>query len=64
MNDRLLDRMYDDLDTLLASPTKICSWLTAYNEHLEGIPSELIQCDIGLSRVVSYLDFLRDGGAS
>lgn len=53
-------RVFRSLDALLGGDTENCRrWLRAYNEHLTGVPAELLQTTQGLVRVVDYLDALR-----
>lgn len=56
-------RVFRSLDALLGGDTEKCRrWLRAYNEHLGGVPAELLQTTQGLVRVADYLDALRGQG--
>lgn len=56
-------RVFRSLDALLGGDTEKCRrWLRAYNEHLTGVPAELLQTTQGLVRVADYLDALRGQG--
>ncbi len=53
----LLLRLYRDLNTLFGGNRQQCQlWYRAFNYHLRGKPSELVQNIQGLNDVVSYLD--------
>lgn len=56
----LLLRLYRSLDTLFGGNAKQCQlWLRSKNNHLKGIPIELIQSIEGLVFAVQYLDAMR-----
>lgn len=56
-------RVYRSLDGLLGGDAESCRrWLRAYNDHLAGVPAELLQTAQGLVRVAEYLDALRGHG--
>lgn len=56
----LFIRIYRSLDALIGGNEAYASnWLRLYNQHLEGIPIELIQKTEGLVKVVMYLDAMR-----
>lgn len=56
----ILLRIYRSLDSLFGGNLQQCrAWLRAYNQHLNGIPSTLIQSIEGLYSVTMYLDAIR-----
>ena len=56
-------RVFRSLDALLGGDSeKSRLWLRAYNDHLSGVPAELIQTAQGLVRATDYLDALRGQG--
>ncbi|MGD2115354.1 MAG: DUF2384 domain-containing protein [Acidobacteriota bacterium] len=59
----LLVRVFRSLDGLLGGHTeKSRLWLRAYNDHVAGVPAELLQTARGLIHVAEYLDALRGQG--
>jgi len=53
-------RLYRSLDALAGGADETArSWLTAPNDHLGGVPAELIRRAEGLVDVVQYLDAMR-----
>ena len=55
-------RVFRSLDALLGGDSEKCRlWLRAYNDHLSGVPAELIQTAQGLVRATDYLDALLEG---
>jgi len=53
-------RLYRSLDALAGGADETArSWLTAPNDHLGGVPAELIKRAEGLVDVVQYLDAMR-----
>jgi len=53
-------RLYRSLDALAGGSAETArSWLTAPNDHLGGVPAELIRWAEGLVDVVQYLDAMR-----
>lgn len=53
-------RLYRSLDALSGgTDERARSWLTAPNDHLGGVPAELIRRAEGLVDVVQYLDAMR-----
>lgn len=56
-------RLYRSLDSIVGGDAEAArAWLHGPNDHLGGVPSELIGQVTGLVRVVEYLDAMR--GAS
>lgn len=56
----LFVRLYRSLSALLGGDdTKCRRWFHASNTHLGGVPSELVQTVVGLTRVIDYLDAMR-----
>lgn len=56
----LLLRIYRSLDTLFGGNAKQCQlWLRSENQHLQGVPIELMQSIQGLVFVMQYLDAMR-----
>ncbi len=56
----LFIRLFRALDALMGSDDEAAhSWLTTHNEHLNGVPLELICTSAGLVHVVDYLDAFR-----
>lgn len=56
----LLVRVYRSLDAMVGNDEqRRMDWLTGYNDHLNGIPKELLKTAQGLVRVVTYLDGMR-----
>lgn len=53
-------RVFRSLDALLGGERESCRrWLRATNDHLAGVPADLVQTTLGLVRVADYLDALR-----
>ena len=53
-------RVYRSLDSLFGGKAELCSkWLNAPNDHLGGVPLQLIKKIQGLIRVAGYLDAMR-----
>jgi uncharacterized protein (DUF2384 family) len=56
----LFVRLFRSLDTLVGgSADQARSWLRAPNEHLNGVPLELMKTVRGLVNVADYLDAVR-----
>ncbi|WP_373044501.1 antitoxin Xre/MbcA/ParS toxin-binding domain-containing protein [Vulgatibacter sp.] len=56
----LFVRVFRSLDALLGGEAARCrAWLRAYNDHLQGVPLELLQSVRGLVHVGEYLDGMR-----
>lgn len=56
----LLVRIYRSLDSLFGGKPELCAkWLHASNDHLGGIPLELVKKIQGLVHVAGYLDAMR-----
>ena len=56
----LFVRLYRSLDSLVGGDDRQArAWIHARNNHLDGIPSELIRSVSGLVYVTEYLDALR-----
>lgn len=56
---RLFLCIYGSLNTLVGgSVPKARLWFCAYNDHLAGVPRDLVQTAAGLARVAQYLDGL------
>ncbi len=56
----LVVRLFRSLDALVGGDERAARrWLEADNEHLGGVPVELIRTVTGLVRVVEYLDAMR-----
>jgi Antitoxin Xre/MbcA/ParS C-terminal toxin-binding domain/Antitoxin Xre-like helix-turn-helix domain len=56
----MLVRLYRSLDALVGGDDEQArQWLHAENDHLRGVPAELIQRVEGLVDVVQYLDAMR-----
>jgi hypothetical protein len=56
----LFVRMYRSLDSLVGgSESAAQKWLRAENQHLGGVPAELVERVDGLVHVVEYLDAMR-----
>lgn len=56
-------RAYRSLDALLGGDREKCrAWLRASNDHLGGVPAELLQTVTGLVHVAEYLDAMRGHG--
>ena len=56
----LVVRLFRSLDALVGGDEQAARrWLGADNEHLGGVPVELIRTVAGLVRVVEYLDAMR-----
>ena len=56
----LLLRLYRSLDALFGGNAKQCQlWLRNENEHLHGVPIELICSIQGLIHTIQYLDAMR-----
>jgi hypothetical protein len=56
----LFVRLYRDLDALLGGDAGACGrWLRAGNDHLGGVPLDLVQTVPGLVNATQYLDALR-----
>jgi len=56
----LLLRLYRSLDALFGGNAKQCElWLRSENEHLQGVPIDLIYSIQGLINTVQYLDAMR-----
>jgi transcriptional regulator with XRE-family HTH domain len=55
-----LVRIFRSLDALVGgSEQALRAWLTAYNEHLSGVPKDLLARVSGLIHVAEYLDAMR-----
>ena len=53
-------RAFRSLDALVGgSGSKAAAWFRAPNDHLDGVPAELVQGAEGLVEVVHYLDAMR-----
>ena len=53
-------RVYRSLDALVGGDdTRARAWLTAYNDHLGGVPADRLTSVEGLVDVVQYLDAMR-----
>lgn len=53
-------RVYRSLDSLLGGEReKMCAWFKSENQHLAGIPVELMKDLPGLVHVADYLDAMR-----
>lgn len=53
-------RLYRSLDAMVGpSQENMRRWFKAYNDHLSGIPEEMVQSVEGLVHVVGYLDAMR-----
>lgn len=53
-------RLYRSLDTLVGGDdARARAWLTAPNDHLDGVPAERLTSVQGLVDVVQYLDGIR-----
>ncbi len=56
----LFVRLFRSLDALFGGDEEASrKWFHARNEHLGGVPAELVQTVQGLVRVVEYLDAMR-----
>ena len=55
----LFVRMFRSLDALFGDTETCKRWLWAENEHLRGVPAELLRSLEGLVNVVRYLDAVR-----
>jgi hypothetical protein len=56
----LLLRVYRSLDAMVGgNPEALRAWLTHANDHLHGVPAELLRTPQGLVHVADYLDAMR-----
>ena len=55
-----LIRIFRSLDAILGGDEDNCrSWFNSFNQHLSGIPAQLVMRVDGLVAVADYLDFMR-----
>jgi hypothetical protein len=55
----LLLRIFRGLDSLLGDVGSCKKWMAAHNNHLRGVPAELVRSVEGLVNVIRYLDAMR-----
>lgn len=55
----LLIRIFRGLDALLGDLESCRKWFRAKNQHLGGVPADLVRTVEGLVRVTQYLDAMR-----
>ena len=56
----LVLRIFRSVDTLLGGKeASVRAWFQAYNQHLRGVPAELVKSVAGLVYVAEYLDGMR-----
>ena len=56
----LVVRLYRSLNAILGgNDEQSQQWLTAYNNHLSGVPVKMMQTVEGLIEVIQYLDAMR-----
>ncbi len=55
----LLLRIFRGLDSLLGDTESCRRWMTSENQHLGGVPAQLIRSVEGLVHVTRYLDAMR-----